>query len=155
MSSRATSPFQAPDNARTGCGSLLCIQGGNIVAKQSKLSVTLGFCLILSAILLGTTGWAGQESDRAKCQKDCEVAYQACKKPMNANQAACSQAFATCKAACKDVKPHPSPTATASPDGTPPTEPAPTATPSPTPAGTPTGSPSPTPMEPTPTPSPR
>ena len=120
------------------------------MAKQSNLSLALGLCLIVSAILLGTTGWASQESDRAKCQKDCEVQYQACHKPLNANQAACSTAFAACKSKCKDVKPYPSPTATVSPSPE-----GPTGTPSPTPEGTPSTTPSPTPMEPTPTPSPR
>ena len=119
--------------------------------KQSKLSLALGLCLILSAILLGTTGWAGQERDRAECQKDCEVQYQACRKPLNANQAACSQAFAACKTACKNVKPNPSPTATVEPSPESPTA-TPTGEPKGTPSGTPGSTPSPTPMEPTPSP---
>jgi len=116
------------------------------VAKQSKLSLVLGLCLILCAILLSTTGWAGQESERGKCEKACETQYQACGNAPNTNQAACKNTFDSCRAGCKDVRPHPSPTATVepSPEG-------PTATPTGEPKGTPSGTPSPTLTEPTPT----
>jgi hypothetical protein len=85
------------------------------VGKQSKLSLALVLALSLAAILLGTTGSTGQESERGKCQKQCEVQYQACRNEANANHAACKTAFDTCKAGCKDVRPHPSPTAAPSP----------------------------------------
>src|SRR5262245_20419016 len=147
---QAASLFRAPEQSANRPAACSTFQGGNVVAKQSKLYLALGLCLILMAVLLGTTAWGGQDSDRTKCQKDCETQYQACKKPMNANQAACSSALAACKSACKDMKAHPSPTATVSPSPE-----VPTGTPSPTPEGTPSTTPSPTPMEPTPTPSPR
>lgn len=161
------------------------------MGRQSKLSIALVLSLTLTAILLGTTGSTGQESERGKCEKRCEAEYQTCRNAPNANQASCKSAFDACRAGCKNVSPQPSPTGSPGPEsergkceqkceqdyqacrkdtnanqatcktaydacraGCKEVRPHPSPTESPAPEGTPSGTPSPTPMEPTPTPSP-
>ena len=103
-----------------------------------KLAVSLLFVMVfgLMALIGVTAGPPGQNSQRGACEQKCTQTYQACRSAPNANQATCKTAFDSCRAACKDVEPHPSPTAT--PGTTP--SPTPDTTPSPTPETTPSPS---------------
>ena len=104
-----------------------------------KLAVSLLSVLVLGLMaLIGVTaGSPGQNSQRGECEQKCTQTYQACRGESNPNQADCKRAFDSCRAACKDVEPHPSPTPTpeTTPSPTPETSPSPTpeTTPSPTP----------------------
>jgi hypothetical protein len=118
------------------------------VTKKFAVSIlfVLGFGLM--ALIGVTAGSPGQNSQRGECEQKCNETYQACRAATNANQADCKRAFDSCRAACKDVRPRPSPAPTPSPDVTP--------GPTPTPSPEPTPEPSPTPRpEPTPNPSER
>ena len=113
-----------------------------------KFAVSILFVLVfgLMALIGVTAGSPGQNSQRGECEQKCTETYQTCRGAANANQADCKRAFDSCRAACKEVKPHPSPTAMPTPETIP--SPTPETTPSPTPETTP--SPTPTPDTPDP-----
>ncbi len=64
-------------------------------------------------------------SERAECEKACNETFKACNTAPNANRAACSSAYKTCRDKCKEIAPQPTPT----PTPTPTTPPSPTPTP--------------------------
>lgn len=115
------------------------------MTRKFAVSVLFVLGLGLMALMGVTAGSPGQNSQRGECEQKCTQTYQACRAATNANQADCKRAFDACRAACKDVKPHPTPTPETTPSPTPETTPSPTpeTTPNPTPEATP--SPTPTP----------
>jgi hypothetical protein len=110
--------------------------------KKNSFLGMLILCLAAAGVFIFSPTTGGQESQRGACEQACNKTYQECRMAPNANLATCKEAYDSCRLACKDVEPQPSPTPTVSPTATPTPTVSPTPTPSPT--VTPTPSPSPT-----------